>query len=379
MMELLKYILGWYIFLVGISVYNKWMFGVFEFPIIVTAFHQVVLLILSTIIRRRVYLKSSSTTTSLNSASPTASPSRARNSVHEPLNPNGDYLQVQADLQSVASSLGSKWNIVWSVYWTTMPCAIASACDIGFLNVSFKYITLSLYTMLKTSLLIFVLLFGLLFKLERFNWKLVIIIVIMTFSVSLMVIKPDLPETPEDARSRSDLTFGVILILIASMCSGLRWSFTQLLLKANPHTSNPIQTMFYLSPLMATMLFITGFTFEGIGKFFSHQIWHEKGHFVTAMLMIVPGIMAFMMTWCEFMLLQVAPLITLSIAGIFKELVTIVLGYVVFGDHLSSVNVIGLFITLADIGWYNYYRHLERLELESKPRHLKKSYELNDL
>ncbi|KAG7191655.1 Triose-phosphate Transporter [Scheffersomyces spartinae] len=235
--------------------------------------------------------------------------------------------------------------------------------------------------MLKTSLLIFVLLFGLLFKLERFNWKLVIIIAIMTFSVSLMVIKPDPlkngADEVDDAKSQADVTFGIILILIASMSSGLRWSFTQLLLKVNPNTSNPIQAMFYLSPLMATLLFITGFTFEGIGKFFSHAIWQEKGYALTTILMIFPGIMAFMMTWCEFMLLQVAPLITLSIAGIFKELVTIVIGFLVFGDHLSSINVVGLFITLADIGWYNYYRHLERLDRQQQAK--TKSYELNEL
>ena len=72
------------------------------------------------------------------------------------------------------------------------PCSIASAGDIGLSNVSISLITLSLYTMLKTSSLMFVLLFGLLFKLEKFNWRLIFIVAIMTISVIMMTDKPEL-------------------------------------------------------------------------------------------------------------------------------------------------------------------------------------------
>ena len=75
--------------------------------------------------------------------------------------------------------------------------------------------------------------------------------------------------------------------------------------------------------------------------------------------MIIPGVLAFMMTLCEFKLLTVAQVITLSVAGIFKELLTIILSSIIFGDKLSLINILGLILTFMDILWYNYYRYYE--------------------
>ena len=82
--------------------------------------------------------------------------------------------------------------------------------------------------MLKTSSLMFVLLFGLLFKLEKFNWRLIFIVAIMTISVIMMTDKPELGSSSSSSSSSS---VGIFMVLMASMLSGLRWSFTQILLK----------------------------------------------------------------------------------------------------------------------------------------------------
>jgi drug/metabolite transporter (DMT)-like permease len=54
-----------------------------------------------------------------------------------------------------------------------VPCGLATGLDIGLSNNSLKYITLSLYTMVKSSAPIFVLLFAFLFRLEKPTFKLV--------------------------------------------------------------------------------------------------------------------------------------------------------------------------------------------------------------
>lgn len=234
------------------------------------------------------------------------------------------------------------------------PCSIASAGDIGLSNVSISLITLSLYTMLKTSSLMFVLLFGLLFKLEKFNWRLIFIVAIMTISVIMMTDKPELGSS-----SSSSSSVGIFMVLMASMLSGLRWSFTQILLKKNPYTPNSISTIFYISPGMCIILFSLGLIFEGWTNFINLEIWITKGLFTTIILLIIPGVLAFMMTLCEFKLLTVAQVITLSVAGIFKELLTIILSSIIFGDKLSLINILGLILTFMDILWYNYYRYYE--------------------
>jgi solute carrier family 35 protein C2 len=62
------------------------------------------------------------------------------------------------------------------------------------------------------------------------------------------------------------------------------------------------------------------------------------------------------MTAAEFALLQRTSVVTLSIAGIFKEAVTISAAALVFGDTMTLVNVIGLFVTLFAIGAYNWIK-----------------------
>ena len=329
--ESIVYILGWYFFSLSISIYNKWMFGSgldFKFPIIITSFHQLCLCILSCVV---LYLK------------PNLRPLHTTN-VSTPTSTNGISGQtIGKFLQSLLMDFPIYIRQIF-------PCSIASAGDIGLSNVSISLITLSLYTMLKTSSLMFVLLFGLLFKLEKFNWRLIFIVAIMTISVIMMTDKPELG---------SSSSVGIFMVLMASMLSGLRWSFTQILLKKNPYTPNSISTIFYISPGMCIILFSLGLIFEGWTNFINSEIWITKGLFTTIILLIIPGVLAFMMTLCEFKLLTVAQVITLSVAGIFKELLTIILSSIIFGDKLSLINILGLILTFMDILWYNYYRYYE--------------------
>lgn len=328
--EATVYILGWYFFSLSISIYNKWMFGKgldFHFPILVTSFHQFCLMILSSLV---LYMKP-----------------RLRPTINEP--ERSDKMSLTQFLRIFKMDFVTYMKQIF-------PCSLASSGDIGLSNVSFRFISLSLYTMLKTSSLTFVLLFGLLFRLEKFNWRLIVIVLVMSGSVVMMVNKPDAGNSEGSADSNST---GIILVLLASMASGLRWSFTQLLLKRNPYTTNSISTIFYISPSMCMVLFVFGLIFEGWSSFMAANIWEIKGTLQTIVLMIIPGVLAFMMTLCEFKLLSVTQVITLSIAGIFKELLTIILSSIIFGDKLSLVNILGLVFTFADILWYNYYRYME--------------------
>lgn len=314
------YIAGWYFFSVSISIYNKWMFGNgldFKFPLFVTAFHQLCLLLLSGLV---LYFRPS-------------------------LRPT---INSQNAIQDFLPSL----KMAPLLYLRhIVPCALASAGDIGLSNLSFRYISLSLYTMLKTSSLIFVLFFGLIFRLESFNWRLVVIVLIMSVSVVMMT-----KDSTSAASAEPNHPVGIVLVLSAAMVSGLRWSFTQLLLKKNDYTRNPILTIFYISPAMICFLLATALSVERWSRFVTSPIWDAYGVAAVFVLMVLPGFLAFMMTLCEFKLLSVAQVLTLSVAGIFKELITILLGLLIFGDSLSLLNCIGLVITFLDILWYNYYR-----------------------
>ena len=82
----------------------------------------------------------------------------------------------------------------------------------------------------------------------------------------------------------------------------------------------------------------------------------EKGVFLGIGILLFPGVLAFMMTSSEFALLKRTSVVTLSICGIFKEVVTISAAGIVFHDPLTPINVSGLLVTIGSIAAYNYVK-----------------------
>lgn len=306
---IIVYIILWYGFSITLSVYNKWLFSIdgvdFNYPIFSTSIHQFVQFIIAYIITK--FLR------------------------------HNDHANTTTD---------------WNQYLRKLlPCAAASAGDIGMGNLSLRTITLSFYTMVKSSNLGFVLLFSFLFRLERPNWRLISIIIIMSIGVIMMV-----------AGEAQFNLFGFILVMGAACCSGLRWSLTQILmLRDNNNTPqqqhDPISTILNLTPLMGIMIFISSMIIEGPLNILKCEFFLTKGYLHGLTMLITPGIIAFYMTLSEFYLLSKTSVLSLSIAGIFKELLTISFAYLFFDDTLTPINATGLIITLLAIIAYNGFRY----------------------
>lgn len=201
--------------------------------------------------------------------------------------------------------------------------------------------------MCKSSALAFVLLFAFVFHLETPSIKLILIIAAMTIGVIMMVAG----ETHFNA-------LGFVLIISSAFFSGFRWALTQILLLRNPATSNPFSSIFFLAPIMFLSLAILAIPIEGFGPLREGLgvLTREKGVFHGILLLLFPGVLAFCMTSSEFALLKRTSVVTLSICGIFKEVVTISAAGIVFHDPLTPINVSGLLVTIASIGAYNYIK-----------------------
>lgn len=248
-------------------------------------------------------------------------------------------------------------------YFTRIgPCGLATGLDIGLGNMSLKFITLTFYSkilshateffltsqaMCKSSSLAFVLIFAFLFRLEVPSWRLVAIIATMTLGVIMMV-----------AGEVKFSTLGFILVISAAFFSGFRWGLTQILLLRNPATSNPFSSIFYLAPIMFVSLFILAIPVEGFPSLWQGLsiLVEKKGPVLGPLILLFPGVIAFCMTASEFALLQRTSVVTLSIAGIFKEVVTISAAGIVFHDPLTTINISGLFVTIGAIAAYNYIK-----------------------
>ncbi|KAF9978844.1 Triose-phosphate Transporter [Actinomortierella ambigua] len=302
------YIFAWYGCSTSLSFYNKWLFSGthynFRFPLFTTSLHMVAQFTLSSL-----------TLLAIPSLRPKKAPS--------------------------PKDFGTK----------IMPCAVASGLDIGLSNSSLKTITLAFYTMCKSSSLAFVLMFAFLFKLEKPTWKLACVIGVITIGLFMMVM------------SEVDFVLiGFIQVMLAAFFGGLRWALTQLLLEkseANKQGSlaNPISTIFFLSPIMGVCLVILSAIVEGFGTIFSSEFfntfWRGLG---TLGMLLMGGVIAFLMVLAEFNLIARTSVVSLSVLGIVKEVVTIVISAIVFHDHLTLVNILGLFVTLGGIGFYHYMK-----------------------
>lgn len=153
-------------------------------------------------------------------------------------------------------------------------------------------------------------------------------------------------------------TLGFVLVMSAAASSGFRWSLTQILLLRNPATSNPFASIFFLAPVMFVALLVIAIPVEGPVALAGglSNLAEMKGVFLTILILVFPGCLAFMMTASEFALLQRTSVVTLSICGIFKEVVTISAASIVFADQLTPINVSGLLVTIACIAAYNYMK-----------------------
>ncbi|KAH8827957.1 triose-phosphate transporter family-domain-containing protein [Flagelloscypha sp. PMI_526] len=307
------FIAGWFIFATLLSVYNKWMFDDqhfgFSYPLFVTTLHMFVQLGLASILRF-VWPQH---------FRPRYDPSRR------------DYLTKAT------------------------PTAAATSLDIGFSNLSLKTISLTFYTMVKSSSLIFVLAFAFLFKLEVFSKRLIGVIFLIFSGVILMV-----------ATESHFVLGGFLLVLSASALGGFRWSLTHLLLKDHKMgLDNPAATVFWLAPPMGLTLAVVSLAIESWHDLFASHFFN--GFFTTLntlFFLILPGVLAFCMVMSEYYIIQRAGVVPMSIAGIAKEVTTITISSWFFGDELTPLNITGVGITVCGITLYTYHKYRKSIESE---------------
>ncbi|XP_023052871.1 solute carrier family 35 member C2 isoform X5 [Piliocolobus tephrosceles] len=200
-------VLLYYCFSIGITFYNKWLTKSFHFPLFMTMLHLAVIFLFSALSRALVQCSSHRARVVLSWA---------------------DYLRRVA------------------------PTALATALDVGLSNWSFLYVTVSLYTMTKSSAVLFILIFSLIFKLEELRAALVLVVLLIAGGLFMFTYK-----------STQFNVEGFALVLGASFIGGIRWTLTQMLLqKAELGLQNPIDTMFHLQPLMFLGLFPLFAVFE---------------------------------------------------------------------------------------------------------------------
>ena len=88
--------------------------------------------------------------------------------------------------------------------------AVVASLDIALSQWSFEYIDVALYTITKSTSIVFILFFSLLFKLEKKHWSLIVIVLMISAGLAMFTYKS------------TDFVFaGFFMVLSASFLSGM--------------------------------------------------------------------------------------------------------------------------------------------------------------
>ena len=120
----------YYFFSISLTFYNRYLFVTYKYPLSITIIHLIIKFVASALIR--------------------------------------EFLNLTVNWKRCRLSKTPRITLDWSTYLRKIvPLGLASAVDIGFSNWSLQYITVTLYTMSKSTVILFILFFSLLFKLEK--------------------------------------------------------------------------------------------------------------------------------------------------------------------------------------------------------------------
>lgn len=247
--------------------------------------------------------------------------------------------------QNVQPTVTMSWR---DYFLRVVPTAVGTALDINLSNASLVFISVTFATMCKSASPIFLLLFAFAFKLESPSIKLFGIIFIISIGILLTVVK----ETEFEF-------WGFIFVMLAAVLSGFRWSMTQILLQKEAYgLKHPLTFMSYVTPVMAVATALFSLMMDPWRDFNRSIYFDNSWHIIrSCLLMVIGGSLAFLMVLTEYILVSTTSAVTVTIAGVLKEAVTIVVAVFYFHDPFTLLKGIGLIIILVGVSLFNWYKY----------------------
>ncbi|KAF5283536.1 hypothetical protein FQA39_LY17316 [Lamprigera yunnana] len=287
----------YFVFSIGLTFYQRWLYQSFKFPLSVVLVHLIVKYLLASFIRICLI-----------------------------------KYQGQPRVK-----LNFKEYIV-----AVSPTGIFSGIDIGFSNWGLELVTVSLYTMTKSTSIVFILFFAILLKLEKKSWSLCTIVIMISLGLFLFTYQ-----------ATQFSVIGFVLLILASISSGVRWTCTQLLLqKSKMEMRNPIDMIYHMQPWMIVSVLPFAVAMEGVSLITNCQLFRSVDYSSSMELIVrilLGALIAFFMEISEVMVVTHTSSLTLAVAGIFKEVLLLTLAVFVNGDTMSQINLCGLLLCVGGI------------------------------
>jgi len=223
-----------------------------------------------------------------------------------------------------------------------IPIGMTSALDIALSNYSFETISVSVYTIIKSSNVIFIFLFGLLLGLEQFDYAILgsIVAIVVGFVLSLY------------SSSESE-PWGLAACLASTLLSALRWTLVHYLVSNDPQSRNPVVVLYRIAPA-ALGCMVPIFFYSELSQLL------EYASYLTALevvklggLISIGGVLGIVLLLLEINLLSLTSALTFSVIGAGKELLQISLAIIILMDDLTITKAAGITISILGVVSYN--------------------------
>jgi len=157
--------------------------------------------------------------------------------------------------------------------------------------------------------------------------------------------------------SLGDLEFswiGLVVLLLSCVLAAAKGVFTyKFLVGLTPLP--PIQLLSLLAPLaMVQMIVLAVLTGE------LSDIWDRREELTRPLVIgvvLTTGLLAFLLNWSNFQSSKDSSPLTISVAGCFKEVVTIALSFFIFNSVLTMTNLAGIVLAISGAFFYHYMSH----------------------
>lgn len=121
---------------------------------------------------------------------------------------------------------------------------------------------------------------------------------------------------------------------------------------------NPITLMSYVSPVMAVGTAILSLLMDPWHEFVATVYFDNAWHILqSCFLMLIGGALAFFMVLTEYILVSATSAVTVTIAGVVKEAVTILVAVFYFHDSFTLLKGMGLLTIMVGVGLFNWYKY----------------------
>ncbi|XP_053993612.1 solute carrier family 35 member C2-like isoform X2 [Hylaeus volcanicus] len=225
----------------------------------------------------------------------------------------------------------SLYNLISSATWSKLiPIGVLAALDVSLSNLSYAEVSISVITIVKSSSIVITYLLSVAMKLEKFSYRFFSAVTLTFLSICLtvnsMVVKRKI---------------GVIYLFGAVLAGGCRWVLVHEQLQPVCAVALALPC-FYIDVVQ-----LTGFRSAKILVYNSSYIF---------VLIFFSSCLGFFLLISEYYIVMLTSSLTLTIAGVGKEVCTIFMSILLFNESISIKSFVGILASISCILFYTYLR-----------------------